>query len=362
MNDLSNPLNYTIEGTGITLEPRLQEYLKKKETYKKYQIKPTVPLDTEFGITSEDKKKLKMFKRNDREMYNDNNLGNNQVCNQNISLASMNVNSMLDEQFGGGFLTETIKDKKFDKMFKKHKNIKKQEEVKKNSILRNQQANQTNDYGSNGWLEGEDDIVDGRYFSSDYRRNENNQSVSQQDPTRRQYAEQKYNNPYELNQKKHIKPKISYNQQLHYKDSLDELAQNYSSDVNQIIGDYKSYGQQISHQYQQSSDFDHKHKINIPTVTTRGKRDINSSCYKPMPYMGYGDKIRNVENETEIQRGMPVRTPKSYGYTNSFENQFQYISDDIQSSDHTVLPFPRGGYGTRQYNRENVKPHERDIY
>lgn len=348
MNDLSNPLNYTIEGTGIILEPRLQEYLKKKETYKKYQIKPTVPLNTEFGITSEDKKKLKMFKRNDREMYNDNNLGNNQICNQNISAASMNVNSMLDEQFGGGFLTETIKDKKFDKMFKKHKNIKKQEENKKNSILRNQQTsyNQSNNYSGNGWLEGEDDIIDGRYFSSEHKNNQN-QPISLQDPTRRHYSEQKYNNPYELSQKsRNIKPKISYNQQLHYKDSLDELAQNYSSDVKQIIGDYKSYGRQISHQYQQSSDFDQR---------------------QTMPYTNYGyghssDTMCDVENETDIQRGMPIRTPKSYGYPNSFENQFQYISNDIQSPDHTVLPFPRGGYGTRQYNRENVKPHERDIY
>lgn len=40
---------------------------------------------------------------------------------------------------------------------------------------------------------------------------------------------------------------------------------------------------------------------------------------------------------------------------NTFENQFSYISDDIQNVDHVVFPIPVGGFDTRQYNHFNAK-------
>ena len=52
--------NFRCDG-GIMLEPRLQEYLKKKLHYKKYNVKPCVKLENEFQITSRDKKALRAF-------------------------------------------------------------------------------------------------------------------------------------------------------------------------------------------------------------------------------------------------------------------------------------------------------------
>ena len=56
-------------GEGIMLEPRLQEYLRKRKHYKENGVEPSVPLKKEFQITEEDMKKLRAFFRGDNNLY-----------------------------------------------------------------------------------------------------------------------------------------------------------------------------------------------------------------------------------------------------------------------------------------------------
>ncbi len=55
---------------GIMLEPRLQEYIKKKKFYRDNNIKPCVSLESEFQIVDRDKKLLRAFLTGRRDMYN----------------------------------------------------------------------------------------------------------------------------------------------------------------------------------------------------------------------------------------------------------------------------------------------------
>src|SRR5437868_7144558 len=54
---------------NIMLEPRLQEYVKKKDFYGKNNIEPCVPLEQEFGITKDDMQKIKCFLKGDKDLY-----------------------------------------------------------------------------------------------------------------------------------------------------------------------------------------------------------------------------------------------------------------------------------------------------
>ena len=54
---------------GIMLEPRLQEYIKKKKYYKDNNIEPCISLEKEYLITVRDKKFLKEFIKGRRDMY-----------------------------------------------------------------------------------------------------------------------------------------------------------------------------------------------------------------------------------------------------------------------------------------------------
>lgn len=54
---------------GIMLEPRLQEYIKKKKYFKDNNIKPCVSLESEFQITNLDRRVLRAFFAGARDMY-----------------------------------------------------------------------------------------------------------------------------------------------------------------------------------------------------------------------------------------------------------------------------------------------------
>ena len=374
MNYLINPNNCEIEGSGIYLEPRLQEYITKKETYKKYNIKPVVSLEVEFGITQEDKQKIKMIKKGGGQLFDD---ATNAIYHENISNTSLNSNNLLDSQFSSkGFLTDNIKDKKFEKMFQKYDKIKQKEESRREQIMQKQDTQ-----NMSGWLGTNDkDIVDSRFFSADFtssRYNDdtfNDETITENKKYINKPAitkERSFNksnddfyNPYSLSQN-HKPAKIAYNQRLHNDDNVNVIDnQNNVNDIDNIIGNYDSYRKQVNPKFQKTMDFDFEHKRSIPSVSSNGKKDLNTSSYKTMPFMGYDTDAKNINEENELLQGMPVRTHKSYGYNNSFENQFQYISNDIQNPDHTVMAFPRGGYGTRQYNRESFKDNDykREIY
>ncbi|AYV84843.1 MAG: hypothetical protein Hyperionvirus44_1 [Hyperionvirus sp.] len=54
---------------GILLEPRLQEYMKKKLFFKKNKIVPNVNPEVEFSISQQDIRRLKAFARGERDLY-----------------------------------------------------------------------------------------------------------------------------------------------------------------------------------------------------------------------------------------------------------------------------------------------------
>ncbi len=61
--------NARCDGT-VMLEPRLQEYMKKKRTYKRENIAPCVSLEKEFQITPLDRKVLRNFLKGRTDLYN----------------------------------------------------------------------------------------------------------------------------------------------------------------------------------------------------------------------------------------------------------------------------------------------------
>jgi hypothetical protein len=354
MNDLIT--SKTVDGFGF-LEPRLQEYAKRKKMYKKNNIQPCVPLEKEFGITNDDIKKInkyyKMQKNGHQREYRDQNV-------VDISGATQITSSLLDEQFTDGFLADTLKDKRIDKMKSKHKNDKKINESKKREFGKKF----TNDTEGLGWLE-DDEIIDGRYFQQ-------NDTIESTISNCRSgfrgngFTQDDYNNNKEImgnyskRTYKNVEPTIYYKSKLHDKDSLRSSV--YTENTNKIIGEYDTYRKRVYPNFEQSSEFDTANKINIPYLTSNNKKNINTCDYKSMPYMGFGgNEPRNTYNETILLRGQPDKTSKSFGYSNPFEHYFDYISNEIQEPEHTILPFPRGGAGTRSLNRENGEPYYRSV-
>jgi hypothetical protein len=69
--DIVNKLkNMRCDG-NIMLEPRLQEYIKKKKYYKENNIDPCISLEDQYQITNRDKRMLRDFFRGKKDIYND---------------------------------------------------------------------------------------------------------------------------------------------------------------------------------------------------------------------------------------------------------------------------------------------------
>jgi len=177
-------------------------------------------------------------------------------------------------------------------------------------------------------------------------------------------------NKYSLNYKpdrltkKHVEPTIQYKQTKHFEQmptsKLTELGYKSSkqacmphdASVDKIIGNLDTYVDHTNTIYQQNAEMDVNQKVARPAHGTRGKCYFNTSTYQPIPYMGTKAGLKDINASNALQCGYPTRGAKSYGYKNPSEHYFDYIDDDLQKPEHTVMPFPRGGMQTRNDNHE----------
>lgn len=98
---------------NMSLEPRLQEYIKKKINYRKAGFKPLVPLEKTYQITETDLNAIKQYKRGKNDIY--------AKGNYNIGL-----NNLRDKKTP--FLSEVLKNDKrvpkLDNSINKFKHVK----------------------------------------------------------------------------------------------------------------------------------------------------------------------------------------------------------------------------------------------
>jgi hypothetical protein len=318
-----------------SLCPRLLEYIRKKESYDDINIKPRVSLEQEFQISRHDLKIINKYYKN-QKINQSHGWSNNTSYLQQPSINSANL---LDEQFQGGFLEDTIQDPKFDELFQKSKKDKARRNKQRTAARR-----QTCD----------------DFIIHDY------EDTTCYDRHMQDTGNAGYYNKYEQNTYNKI-PNINYHNMIPNSQSLDQnkyeqYNKKHNNSINKIIGEYDEYGKQITPLFEQQGEMDTQYKMNFPSCSSKGKKNIDSSKYKAMPYMGWGDQVRDIETENNLVRCMSDSKAKSFGHDNLFEHNFDYISDDIQNPDHVVLPFPRGGEDTRRWNKESAQPQYRDIY
>ena len=104
--------------------------------------------------------------------------------------------------------------------------------------------------------------------------------------------------------------------------------------------------------------FDLDTRNSIPAMSMKSRKSEAENLYSGVAELT-GGPLKNIDYENYIKYGYPTSKSKSLGYENPFENQFQYIDDDIQNPDHVVFDRPTA---TRLENRVIARPKKRDIY
>lgn len=304
--DIVNSLKNARCNGGIMLEPRLQEYLKKKKYYKENGIKPVISLEEEFQITNPDRRILRAFVKGSRDIY------------QNKKYGIENQNKKSKKQYFPS--KEFRNDKRVPKL--------KQPNMEKPPNMGMFAPDNINDvFYELGSYENpieENYIMDSR----DFPENITGYNI---DDTRFDPRTDPYMDVSVKGEKKYDKHTSQYR-----------------------IDPKKTYSKQTKPHFSEKSDMDIKNKVVIPNVSSNNKRSQTTFDYKMGPIKN--DILQDRGYETQLIRGMPHHTKKSYGYRNPQEHYYQYIDDDFQNMHNTVEPWgARGGVSTRRSNKALAK-------
>lgn len=380
--DIVDRLKHMRVDGGIMLEPRLQEYIKKKKFHKENNIKPCINLEHQYQITSRDKKILKAFLRGKTDVYKKNDL--NKECKKGCG------------------------DKKYfpSRKFRKDKRIPKIRHENINELPINRGMFVPD--GTSSYYEDPireiDPIMDARDFS--------NKDVSgfsindtRYDPRTDPYMDQgpeKYNknsSQYRIDPDKYddfnygnvdnrnnyiisdlnsgikeCKNSVGFTQlngnngnNAYSKYDSFERAANFNliteKDRINIANDTR-YGEFSKPSFSEKSTMDTDNKMVIPNISSNNKKNLNTSDYRMMSFLEPNTDNIDVNVETAMIRGMPQHTTKSYGYRNPHEHYYQYdIGNQFgpEAISNLAEPWCRGGDSTRRDNKVAARPYKRSV-
>jgi hypothetical protein len=358
---------------GIMLEPRLQEYIKKKKYYKDNGIEPCVSLEKEYQITNRDKKFLKSFIRGRRDMYKreSRKLKSERGCDRSKpSFPSKKFrdndprvpelkNNKPEQPINRGmFYPDKSSDMYYEDPIQEVDPVMDARDFRD---ISNQDGNDFTDVGKGFDLDDSrfDPRTDPRMFPG----------LENHDKYKSQYRTSPKNNPLDKFFTQRIIGDSKKNKRVNSLTEDDIFSSEYGRFKNFDVmeaHDYRyldreerrggrkrnsTYGEMDKPSFSEKSDMDFDNKIVVPNVSSREKRDLSTFNYRMGPYDNVDAMLRNTELETNMVRGMPDHTKKSYGYRNPAEHYYEYIDDDFQNPNNTDLPFPRGGESTRKDNK-----------
>lgn len=337
---------------GIYLEPRLQEYIKKKIYYKQYNINPVIPLEKEFCITREDIRRLKDFKSGNLDIYN--HKTQEKYLDKNVE---PKFEFDPDETYKSDIRYQRfLKKKKRDsEAMKQRHNYGKFDEEYKNAF--NPITNFSLDAGNANLLNENrhEYLLDGRDFRLNDKLNTYNSKYKCKNPSisKRVYKVPKINQS--TNRFVNYEPNVNFSNSDTVQYKFGSFPKNH--ETTQIIGNMDSYRNNITDKYQRMSEMDTDFKIVIPNVNSNGKKS-HMNLYHTVPYRD-GGNIRNISTESLMRDSLPTRATKSFGYNNPVEHYFDYIDSDIQDPNHVVF---EPGISTRLDNHSTAKKkYQREI-
>lgn len=289
-HEKNDKLGNMICNDGIMLEPRLQEFLKKKKFYKENNMNPFIPIEKEFQITNSDKKILKSFLRGDRNIY-----------------SNKKQNEILD------CINKDNKKEFPSKQFREDSRLNKLNKLKENE---NKIVNRGMFVPDNKGRFYEDPIVSPDNFNPIF----NSRDIR--------------NKPIQFSQEEEVSE--NSDDENYHKSFKDPRNKN-------IISDLEShYIKKNIQGFDSKNNNTGKFKNRYNQTNEKGAEAIKSQNIK----------IRNMDIESEIIRGIPAKTMKTDGYQNPEEHYFDFVKNNSQYN--PTEDWQRGGLSTRLSNHSKI--------
>lgn len=320
----------------ISVEPRLLEYINKKKYYKEHSIECET-LEKEYGISDYDKLRIKAYLKGGKGKVKDKDLRFQDYVDTSQAYFPSDMMK---------------KDPRFER-------IKKKQQTNKEAQM------QRHNYGgiSNTYDMYREDRPFASAFGDDFRESDfhprewfqnsrdcetDNRYEESQPMIRR--SSKKNRDFNESNT--YTQPKSRYNGYLPLRS---ELKSNNS--IDDILGEMNNMNINYDRKEKRENEFDYEYGNVLPNV--RGRKSFSKeNSYNQMPFMGDMRGERDMSVENFVKFGNLTRGTKSNGYPNPVEHYFDYITPDIQDSQHVVMS---RGVPSRSLNREKVNSYKRDM-
>ncbi len=341
----------------MTLEPRLQEYLKKLSYFRKNNVTPSIGLETEFTITREDKFRIREYLRGNKDIY-----GKDFVVPEQVK-----------DTFNGWPTNDTKNTSPFQIQYDDYKKDPRYERLQK-KIQRDKDANMGRYSYAGRNLDELDELKKVRNNISGIQ----TLSTALTDPNDNKLFldDEPYMSDYLLNVDPkpndriytHTQPEIQYRQRLHWSQNEDGrggIKHNHNTQkLEKDLAQYKKHVNMIYNDPNSKFDMDYSQIHNDGNRTNMMMRSSKTNQAVPLNSKNVNliGGTRDIDIDNELHTGIPERNAraKSLGYPNYVEHSFDYISPDIQDPRHVVMPYPQNTRALNSYLRS--KTQKRDIY
>jgi hypothetical protein len=356
--------NMSCDG-NIMLEPRLQEYVKKKKYYRDNNITPCISLEQEYLITGTDKRILRSFFKGRRDVHDMQNPKFNDLSREqplpktyfpskkfrdDPKLKAISPRQYDKPKNMGMFVPDSEEEESYyDGPINPSNMPIDQRDIKGFKLDDAKEFNPRLDPKINPGKERYDK------YTSQYRTITTN--VKRPDEYKHHYGMADPRNSAIISNLESQEKKMSNTFNCGYS-PFDEACK--ASDNNFESANDDRYGELPETQLGGKADMDTELKTVTPSISMKGKH-LDTSRYTMMPT--YSDtKIRDCELESDMVRGMPSHTRKSYGYRDTAEHSFSYIDADFNIDGSNPELWTRGGQNTRLLNKKLSKQnHVREI-
>jgi hypothetical protein len=349
----------------IQLDPRIAEYMRVKKFNRENNIHVVIPVEEQFGITKDDLKTIKRFKRG-KEMYS----------RSKVNKMSHFIKPECDMSFFEGAKMED--DPRYERLRKKMNANKKAREMIANPDYEGIDKeytifHQTNPYDNKPRTQkiskpyddpnaNDDDYLNGVFASNDFNYNDHRYNMNSKDLVSKNGSDYMYNPNKRGNRRSestyHNKPRIAYQQTLIPQQPNGGLKHDHS--IDNIIGHLDTYGKHLDSSYSYIED-NYKYVDDTHDNMRRGARSTNTSkrgrenAYSSVP-LGYGAGLADISVENSLRGGIRDSRRRTTGFKNTFEHQFDFIDEDIADPSHSVQMYPMSTRGTgKSIARPNSK-------
>ena len=290
---------------SMNLEPRLQEYMRRKNFNRQNNINPNVNIEKEFSITKNDLKTISNYKRGI----------SNKTNRDFVKPSTVMMDNFIEPDFKSDPRYKRVQEKSLSHK-KARESMNDLEGLDKEYTI----FHETNPYD----VKKEKQRITKPYHSNDF--NNSLMIDSHDEIMARNDSKYSYNpNTY------HHEPKIAYNQIITPQVSNGGLK--HSRNINEIIGNIDNYKKHLNNTYNYINDDGNKKEL--------------LTDYQNIPFK-YGNGIADVALEDSMRGNIKDSKKKSIGFSNPFSHFFSYISGDISDPNHTVQNHPISSRGANK--------------